>query len=237
MRHTLRALGATTLAAGLVLAGTTTASAHVTISPDSTEAGAYALLTLAVPHGCDGSSTTKVAIQMPEQIISVTPSVNANWDVEKVMEDLDEPVDDGHGGQYTERVAEVVYTAHTPLPDDLRDAFELSLKLPDAAGETLAFPAVQECEEGETAWVQIPEDGGDADELETPAPSFVLTAAQDGGDDAEVEDASADAQADAAGDEDAAGTGPTALTWVALVLGAGGLVLGLLAFLRTRARN
>ncbi len=71
------------------------------------------------------------------------------------MEDLAEPVDDGHGGQYTQRVAEIVYTARTPLPHDHRDTFELSLKLPDAAGETLVFPAVQTCEEGESAWVQV----------------------------------------------------------------------------------
>ncbi|MBE1875658.1 YcnI family protein [Myceligenerans pegani] len=247
MRKTLRALGATTLAAGLVVAGTTTASAHVGVTPSTTAAGAYSLLTFGVPHGCDGSATETVSIQMPEQIITVTPSVNPNWDVEKVMEELDEPIDDGHGGEYTERVAEVVYTAKTPLPDDLRDAFELSLKLPEAVGETLVFPAVQECEEGETAWVQVPEEGESADGLDYPAPSFVLTAAEgDGHGDATSDDMSEDeagaenvAASSEAGTSGASGAaaGTPALTWVALVLGAGGLVLGLLAFLRSRAQS
>ena len=53
--------------------------------------------------------------------------VNPNWDVEKVMETLDEPIHGEHG-EITERVGEVVYTAKTPLPDGYRDAFTLSLR-------------------------------------------------------------------------------------------------------------
>lgn len=130
MRKTLRAVGAAALTTGLVVTGAAAASAHVTVTPDTTEAGSYALLTFGVPHGCGDSPTTKVSVQVPEQVVTVTPTVNPGWDVEKVMEDLAEPVDDGHGGQYTERVAEVVYTAKAPLPDGYRDAFVLSLSFP-----------------------------------------------------------------------------------------------------------
>ncbi|MBD5785702.1 YcnI family protein [Cellulosimicrobium terreum] len=244
---TLRAVGAAALTTGLVVAGASVASAHVTVTPNVTTAGSYGVLTFALSHGCDGSATTKVSIQMPEQVITVAPTVNAGWDVEKVMEDLDTPVDDGHGGQYTERVSEVVYTATTPLADGYRDAFELSLKLPEAAGETLIFPTVQTCEEGETAWVQVPAEGEVADDLESPAPAFVLTAAEESADAADgtaAEDVAAedaDESANQAASEDGAATATTSddaatpvVTWVALALGAAGLVLGLLAFLRTR---
>ncbi len=75
-------------------------------------------------------------------------------------EQLDEPITGSHGEEITERVAQVVYTAKTPLPDGQRDAFELSLQIPeDAAGQTLAFPTIQTCEQGETAWTEIPADG------------------------------------------------------------------------------
>lgn len=239
MRKLLRAAGATALTGGLVLIGASSASAHVTVSPDTTAAGAYALLTFGVPHGCDGSSTTRVSIQIPEQILTVTPTVNPGWEVTKVMATLAEPVDDGHGGQRTERVAEIVYTADTPLPEGYRDAFVLSLKLPDTPGETLVFPAVQECEEGENAWVQVAQDGQDGDELDLPAPLFEVTAAvTDGhGGTAEAgtttEDLAAGSALDGAStSRDDAAT--PAATWIALVLGAGGLVLGGLAFLRTR---
>ena len=101
----------------------------------------------------------------------VTPTVNQGWDEEKVMADLNPPVTDSHGNQLTQRVSEVVYTAKAPLPADLRDVFELSLQLPDAAaGQTLTFPAVQTCEQGEAAWVQVPAAGQDPEELETPPP-------------------------------------------------------------------
>ncbi|GAA1855720.1 YcnI family protein [Myceligenerans crystallogenes] len=233
MRTSLRALGATVLATGLVLAGATAASAHVTVTPSGTAAGSYALLTFAVPHGCEGSGTTKVSIQMPEQIIAVTPSVNPSWDVENVMEELPEPVEDGHGGEYTERVAEVVYTAHDPLPDGLRDAFELSLKLPETEGETLAFPVVQECEEGETAWVQPTQEG--AAEPEYPAPYFALTAAEGGAHGTVAEPAGQEVADEASGAAAASTTaGSPALTWIALALGAAGFLLGLVAFLKTR---
>ncbi|MBN0038902.1 YcnI family protein [Cellulosimicrobium cellulans] len=241
MRKTLRAVGAAALTTGIVVVGAGAAAAHVTVIPDTTDAGAYALLTFGVPHGCGDSPTTKVSIQVPEQVVTVTPTVNPGWDVEKVMADLAEPVDDGHGGQYTERVAEVVYTAKTPLPDGYRDALVLSLKLPDAAGETLVFPTVQECAEGESAWVQVPADGEDGHDLELPAPLFELTAAGgDGHDDAEpvADDADAAASDGSAADGAAAGSdgAPAALTWAALVLAAAGLVLGALGFVRSRPR-
>ncbi|NGM15097.1 YcnI family protein [Verrucosispora sp. WMMA2044] len=203
------------------------AAAHVTVSPSVTTAGSYTVLTFGVPHGCDKSATTKVSIKMPEQIVSVTPTVNSNWTVQKVMAELNPPVKDSHGNEITQRVTEVVYTAKTPLPADLRDTFELSLKLPDAAGETLAFPAVQTCEQGETPWVEMPAAGQDADELEHPAPTFVLTAKAD----ADAEEAAVQPVSQTT-EEPAGGTG--VVGWIALVLGALGLVAGGLALLRTR---
>lgn len=172
----LAAASAVGVLAAVAAAGS--ASAHVTIAEEEVAAGSYALLTFSVPHGCDGSSTTEVRIQMPESMPTVTPTVNANWDVEKVTEELDPPVEGSHGEQITERVAEVVYTARTPLLDGYRDAFVLSVQIPeDAAGQTLYFPTIQTCEEGETAWIELPAEGQDADELEAPAPSVVVVEA------------------------------------------------------------
>lgn len=156
------------------------ASAHVTIGPAEQPAGAYTVLVVSVPHGCDGSPTTQVKIQIPESIPQVTPSVNPGWDVSKTMVKLDTPISGGHGVQLTERVGEVVYTAKTPLADGLRDALELSLKTPDTPGETLHFPTVQVCEQGQTAWVQTPPAGQPDAELESPSPKVTLVAA--GGD-------------------------------------------------------
>lgn len=233
--RTLIRLGAGLLGAtALVLAPAALAGAHVTVSPSSGPAGSYAVLTVGVPHGCDGSPTTSVAIEIPEQILAVTPTVNPNWTVETVMVDLATPVTDSHGTEITERVGQVVYTAVTPLPDHLRDAFELSVRLPEeAAGETLAFPAVQTCAQGETAWVQLAADGQDPGELDAPAPLFTVTEPEPEEDAATADPVADDVTEAASVSDDDSGSG-TGWGIAGLVLGAIGAVLGTIALLRTR---
>jgi uncharacterized protein YcnI len=222
---------ATGFVAGAVVIGLSApAAAHVSVSATGTTAGAYTLLTFSVPHGCEGEATTAVAIQVPEPLYSVTPTVNPNWDVELTTVELDEPITDSHGNEVTERVGEVVYTAHHPLPDGHRDAFELSLRLPEeTAGQTLAFPVIQVCGDTEHPWIQIAEEGQDPDALDSPAPFIEVTAA----DTADADEAPAEAPSEAAaGDDEGSSTG--ALTYVALALGAVGALLGGLGLLKGR---
>src|SRR5690349_14563327 len=115
VRRTLARFGATAGAAGLLtLAIAAPASAHVTVTPSDTAAGAYVVLTFSVPHGCDGSPTTGITIQVPEEILSVTPTRNAYYGVEKKLVKLDKPVEDAHGNKVTERVGAVTYTSKLP---------------------------------------------------------------------------------------------------------------------------
>ena len=227
----------------LSVSGALAASAHVSVTPDKTAAGSYALLTFGVPHGCAGSSTTKVAIKIPEQINAVTPTVNPNWTVEKVKVALATPITDSHGNQVTERVDQVVYTAKTPLPDGYRDAFVLSTQIPDVAGETLTFPTAQTCEVGETAWVEVAAAG--AEEPKHPAPAFEVTAveAEEARSDTVAAATTTDAEATAAPTSTAevAATASTtessSINWVAiaaLVAGLLGLGAGGVALARTR---
>ncbi len=222
---------------GIILFGAGAASAHVTVSASDTSAGAFTVLTFSVPHGCEGSATTKVSIQMPEQLYAATPTRTANWEVRKETQTLDEPITDSHGNEITERVGEVVYTATTPLPDGYRDAFEVSVQLPETPGETLLFPVVQTCETGETAWVEVPEEGQSEDDLEAPAPSIEVTEAIES--DAESDDGGSDIDADAAaqaGESTSASgdDGDSMLSWVALAVGGIGLATGGVALWRTR---
>jgi len=236
------ATGTTLLALGLALGPTGPASAHVTVTPSETAAGAYTVLTFSNGHGCEGSPTTAIRIQIPEGINAVTPTRNDFYEVTKQSERLDPPVEDAHGNQLTERVATVTYTARTPLPDGYRDAFELSLQLPeDAAGETLAFPVIQTCEQGETGWTEIPASGQDAEELDTPAPSFEVTeASEEGhvdGEESEAADpASATSDSDDGGDADAAEPAETDDTWgyAGVAVGVLGLLVGGIALARSR---
>lgn len=229
-KNAARLAGTGAVALGLVVLGAGSASAHVTVTPSTTAAGGYSVLTFSLGHGCDGSSTTDVTIQVPEEIVTVTPTINPDWKVSKNMEKLATPVDDGHGGQYTERVKEVVYTADTPLPDGFRDTFEISLKLPEKEGQNLVFPTVQTCEKGETAWIQVAAEG--EQEPDSPAPAFTLTAAEgDGHGHSDDTDATDDTDS-AASETDS--NGSDALGWTGVGLGALGLAVGGTALARSR---
>lgn len=222
-------------ALALVALSATPASAHVTVTPTETAAGSYTVLTFSVGHGCEGSPTTKLAIQIPEGINSVSATRQPFYDVEKVIEPLDPPVTSSHGEEITERVDQVVYTATTALPDGQRDTFELSVQLPaDAAGQTLTFPSVQTCEKGQTAWTEVAAEG--AAEPEHPAPAFEVTQASDGEhggtptEEAEPETPSASPVVATDSDDE----NGNVLGIVGLVAGVLGLGLGGAAFARTR---
>jgi len=214
------------------------AGAHVSGTPSESAAGSYTVLTMSVPHGCDGSPTTRVEIQVPESVLSVTPTRNPYYDLEANIEKLDEPVADAHGNEVTERTASIVYTAKgDPLPEGQRDTFELSFQVPDRAGELLAFPTIQTCRQGETGWVEVPSEGQDPDELESPAPAFEITvaSAEGGHGDAAAEDSSTEGAAGATTDtREASSEGSGALGWAGLVLGALGLAAGGTALARSR---
>ena len=233
---TIRMSARTAVLSTLVVGGSVLlaapASAHVTLTPGEGHAGDYVVGTVAVPHGCEGSATTKIAIKIPEQLLSVTPTQNPLWTVEKKFVTLPEPVEDAYGNQVTERVDQVVYTAKTPLKDGYRDAFDLSFQVPDVAGETLYFPTIQTCEKGQTAWVEIAEKG--AEEPEHPAPAYqVLPALADGA----VEDAVATEPVAAKTAADEGDSGSDGLAIAGLAAGLVGVGVGGTALARTRRRS
>ena len=119
-----------------------------------------------------------------------------------------------------------------------------SSDLPDAEGETLSFPTIQTCQKGETGWTEVPADGQDAEELESPAPAFEIVAAEAGGHGDEAAAEPAADEADQSGDSDAsaeaaddADDSSSALGWAGLVAGLLGLAAGGLALARTRSSS
>jgi periplasmic copper chaperone A len=229
LRRTLTSSAAAAGAGALLLAAAGGASAHVGVTPDKTGAGSYALLTFGIPHGCDTSPTTKVAITLPPELNDAQPTVNPNWTAEKVTEQFAEPRKLQDGSAITKRTSQIVYTAKTPLSPELRDALVLSVHLPDTAGTTLHFPTLQTCENGQTDWSEVAADGQDPHDLKTPAPSITITTASE---------ADAHGTAGPARDTGQAATvadsGADARSWTGLAAGVGGLVLGGAALFRSR---
>jgi uncharacterized protein YcnI len=220
------AAGATLLTAGLVLAAPLAASAHVTVTPDqSASAGGHGVLTFAFSHGCDGSPTNALTIDIPDGVASVSPTIEPGWSIA-----VDRDTDDG-------LVTSVTYTAQEPVESGLRAALALGVTYAeDAAGQTLAFPTVQTCEVGEVAWTDVAATGEDAESLESPAPTVVVGAASEsahGHGGTEGSDAS-DAAAETTAAEDAPASVAVWLGAGGLALGAAGLVTGIAAFRRAR---
>jgi periplasmic copper chaperone A len=243
VRPTVRRSVTTLLLGGLLTALVAApAAAHVTVDPSSTAAGAYALLDVRVPHGCDGEATAKVEVRIPDGVVSVKPEQVPGWAVSTEIGEYDEPIE-LHGSPVTEGVRVVAWTAEAgqELPDDLYRDFGLSVRLPDAEGETLVFPAVQTCVDGnEAAWIETSDDP-DA-ELDHPAPTVTLTAgggghggdASDDTDEVVAEgEETAELTASPAAAETGSGTG--VLTYIALAVGLLGLIAGLAGYRAARA--
>lgn len=228
LRRATSVTGAIAGTAALMMAGSAGASAHVGISPDKTTANSYALLTFGIPHGCDTSGTTKVTITLPEELNDAQPTVNPNWIVEKVEEELASPKKTADGATITKRTSRIVYTAKTPLDPKLRDALVLSMKLPDAAGTTLYFPTLQNCQVGQTDWAEISKDGQDPHSLEAPAPSVTISDGSPQGEGSHASDTASVV------DGAAVDQGVEARSWAGLAAGVGGLAMGGVAFVRSR---
>jgi periplasmic copper chaperone A len=133
------------------------ASAHVTLESRQATIGAGYKAVFAVPHGCAGSATTKIRVQIPEGVIAVKPMPKAGWNVE-VIKGKYAAEYDFHGTKFSEGVKEVVWSGGK-LPDDYYDEFVVSTFLTGALkpDTVLYFPTVQECEQGVSRWIEIPE--------------------------------------------------------------------------------
>jgi len=156
------------------------AAAHITLETKQAAVGASYKAVFAVPHGCSGSPTVKIRVQIPEGVIAVKPMPKAGWNVD-VVEGQYARAYDYHGNKLTSGVKEVVWSGGK-LPDHNYDEFVVSSFLTESLQPetTLYFPVVQECEKGVSRWIDIPagagSSGGHSHDSKTPAPGLKLIA-------------------------------------------------------------
>jgi uncharacterized protein YcnI len=162
----------------IALAMTFTASsanAHITLETHEATIGSSYKAVFAVPHGCAGSATIKIRVQIPDGVIGVKPMPKAGWNVETV-EGKYATEYDFHGAKLSQGVKEVVWSGGN-LPDSNYDEFVLIGFLTDSLkpNTMLYFPTVQECEQGVSRWIDIPAEGsaGHAHD-KSPAPGVEL---------------------------------------------------------------
>ena len=165
------------IAGTIVLFAASPASAHITLENRQAKVGAGYKAVFAVPHGCAGAATIKIRVQIPEGVIAVKPMPKPGWNVE-VIKGKYAAEYDFHGTKASEGVKEVTWSGGK-LPDDNYDEFVVSTYLTAALkpNTMLYFPVVQECEQGVSRWIDIPEEGhGPIHEGKSPAPGVKLMA-------------------------------------------------------------
>ena len=151
------------------------AAAHVYLEGKQATVGASYKAVFAVPHGCSGSPTVKIRVQVPEGVIAVKPMPKAGWSVD-VVEGQYAGDYDYHGKKLSSGAKEVVWSGGK-LPDQNYDEFVVSSFLTDGLkpNTMLYFPVVQECEKGVSRWIEIPAEGaGHSHEEKSPAPGVKL---------------------------------------------------------------
>lgn len=147
------------------------AQAHVTLATGSATVGSYYMAVVRVPHGCQGSDTTRLRVRIPEGVLAVKPQPKAGWKIDIVQGKYDHP-QTLNGAKVDQGVREISWSGN--LPDAYYDEFTFRAFLSSSlkAGSTLYFPVVQECAQGVDRWINT--NGGE--EAEDAAPRVKLNA-------------------------------------------------------------
>jgi len=151
---------------------------HIVLEQKSAPAGSSYKAVFLVSHGCQGSATTGLSVQIPAGFLGAKPYPKAGWAVSLQREKLAKPYD-SHGRQVTEDVTVVSWKAvssDAALPDALFDEFVLRGKTPEGAGP-LWFKVLQTCESGSNDWSELPASGTSTRGLKSPAALLEVTGA------------------------------------------------------------
>jgi copper(I)-binding protein len=125
---------------------------HVSLQQPTAEPGSAYKAVLRVGHGCDGSATTAIAVQLPAGFSEARPEARDGWTLSS----------QGDQVRWTAAGKEAA------LPSKERAEFVVNGKLPQATGP-LWFKVLQVCEQGRIDWSQVPATGSSIEGLKTPA--------------------------------------------------------------------
>ncbi|HVP83411.1 MAG TPA: DUF1775 domain-containing protein [Rhizomicrobium sp.] len=152
-----------------LLAATTPAAAHVTLAVPTAKAGSHFVATFRIGHGCDGSPTTALKIELPDSIVLARPQPKPGWRIAMDRVRLASAQKGDMGEAITERISAITWKGGS-LPADEFDEFSMMFKVPAQAGK-ITFPATQTCAKGAERWAG-------ADKMH-PAPTLTVAANDD----------------------------------------------------------
>ena len=163
------------------MVGTPVAQAHVVLAEQQAIAGSYYKAALRVGHGCSGSATTGITVQVPVGFQGAKPQPKAGWVLSTRKAKLAQPYV-SHGKTVTEDVVEISWQAATPeaaLPDEFFDEFVWQSRLPEQAGPAW-IKVLQTCVQGQNNWADVPTAGTSTKGMKTPAALLTIEPADAG---------------------------------------------------------
>jgi uncharacterized protein YcnI len=217
------------------LAGPAAAQAHISLHPNTIPAGAFATLDVRVPGEQQGAHVQKVDVLFPSGFTSVAYENVPGWTAKVLDRKLATPVQTDDG-PVSEEVEQIVWSWSGPLGEVANGQFvdfPLSVAIPDGIdGKALQFKTLQTYSNGQVVrWIDP------SLEDEHPAPRINVTKA--GG---AIQELAGDEAGPTPGQQATGSSAPAAakasggaskgLDIAALVLGALGLLFGLLALAR-----
>ncbi|WP_181923730.1 YcnI family protein [Streptomyces inhibens] len=214
------------IAVGSVLLLAGPAFAHVSVQPGEAAKGGYATVNFKVPNERDDASTVKLEVTLPTDhpLASVMPQPVPGWKVSVTKAKLAKPIE-MHGEKITEAPSKITWTADGKgVEPGQFQQFPLSVgQLPEDADQ-LVFKALQTYDNKEVVrWIEPTKEG--APEPENPAPVLKLTAAT--GEDGHGAGADDKHGAKDGAKETAAAADSSTSDTTARVLGAIGIVVGI----------
>jgi uncharacterized protein YcnI len=152
------------------------AFSHVTLDVKGAPVDSTYKAVFQVGHGCDGSATTGISVQIPTGFQGAKPFPKAGWTLSVKRDKLARPYE-SHGKQVSEDVSVVSWTAaskEAALQDAFFDEFVLRGKLPETAGP-MWFKVLQTCVNGSNDWSEVPASGMPLKNLKSPAVLLQVT--------------------------------------------------------------
>jgi uncharacterized protein YcnI len=147
-RQILRAAAAAA-AIGVVLILASPASAHVEAEGETASNG-LTTVTFRFSHGCTGSPTTSLKVELPATTTEVKAENPASW-------------------SSTSDSSQLTWTGGS-IADADPGAFTATMRLVGTKGEKVYLPTVQGCQQGENPWIELTPDA----EADNAAPRIVL---------------------------------------------------------------
>ncbi len=145
--------------------------AHPSFENDIVTAGNTFKADMMVTHGCGDSPTLKLIVDVPQDVLAITPRAMPGWTIETVESELDTPRV-VFGMEITKYTSQIIWSGGI-LDSDYFDVFSF-IVIPPTEEMTLYFPSTQICVDGVDAYTAIPGSDSEDQDVAGTAPSLTV---------------------------------------------------------------